>query len=313
MTLNSTLTQTGNAVVYRPALVGIAGSINATILLDQMIYWAEGLQKTGQWFFMTQETITQRTGLSRYEQESARKKLKSRGYLMEKYSGVPRKLYFQLNESAINESWEIYQKTLENHDTAKKQHACKRKSPVPVCEKSPDLSDKKTQAYKQDSDTATHNTTNQSGSAQDILSLFMNTPFSKITETSISRSIEKYGFDHVFITSDVLVYQSRSGKQIGKPAAYFASCLKTGVLPPDGFVPFLERELSKKKEPSLKDDVELQCDIKAECLSIEDLKKMLNEQLPWFGSSEEFSVPLVDKEERLRLLRNQADQLTQND
>ena len=49
------------------------------------------------WCCRTQTEWERETGLTRREQETARRKLKARGVLDERKSGVPAKLYFRLN------------------------------------------------------------------------------------------------------------------------------------------------------------------------------------------------------------------------
>src|SRR5476651_652261 len=159
MTLISFLRQTGTSVVYRPMLVAITGSINATIFFDQLIYWSEGLKKSNEWIYMTQEVILGRTGLTRYEQEGARKKLKFRGLLDEKYSGVPRKLYFKLNVDAINKAWEKHQKSQEYQYNAEKPHTRQGKTGAQACGNNSGLEVINPPAYKQYPNPTSNDTT----------------------------------------------------------------------------------------------------------------------------------------------------------
>ena len=62
------------------------------------------------WIYKSRQEITEETGLSRYEQEKARQTLKAKGFIEEKLSGLPRKLYFRLNLKKINNTWEDSQK-----------------------------------------------------------------------------------------------------------------------------------------------------------------------------------------------------------
>lgn len=241
MNLTSFLKQTGSSVIYRPELVKITGSINATIFLDQLIYWSDGLKKVGEWIYMTQDVISKRVGLTRFEQEGARKKLKSRGFLNEKYSGVPRKLYYKLNEDAINEAWEKHQKSLENQHNAEKPHSRPRKTNNQASRKNTGLDAETPQTYKQYPKPTSNNTSNQRNSESVIISILLKTPFSRVPKASIQKFIEQYGFDHVFHTADILVYQSRKGKSIEKPSGYFSQCLMKDMLPPEGYIPYAER------------------------------------------------------------------------
>ncbi|PRW43041.1 hypothetical protein CSC04_3741 [Enterobacter roggenkampii] len=57
----------------------------------------------GNWFYKTQADLEEETGLTRYEQEGARKKLVSCGVLEEAKRGIPAKLYFRVNQERLEE------------------------------------------------------------------------------------------------------------------------------------------------------------------------------------------------------------------
>ncbi|HID4550777.1 TPA: hypothetical protein ACXE7R_005135 [Enterobacter cloacae] len=57
----------------------------------------------GNWFYKTQTDLEEETGLTRYEQEGARKKLVSCGVLEEAKRGIPAKLYFRVNQERLEE------------------------------------------------------------------------------------------------------------------------------------------------------------------------------------------------------------------
>ena len=53
------------------------------------------------WFYKTQKEIRDETGLTREEQETARRRLISAGVLEEDRRGVPAKLYFRVKADAL--------------------------------------------------------------------------------------------------------------------------------------------------------------------------------------------------------------------
>lgn len=53
------------------------------------------------------------TGLSRKEQETARKLLKARGLLKEKFTRCPRRLEFWLDKDALNQRWSAFVSNIE--------------------------------------------------------------------------------------------------------------------------------------------------------------------------------------------------------
>jgi hypothetical protein len=87
-------------IAFHRALVPVAGSVTAALLLCQAIYWSKRTRDSTGWFYKTQTEWEEETGMSRWEQEGARKLLRQRSLLEEKRAGTPAKLYFRVN---INE------------------------------------------------------------------------------------------------------------------------------------------------------------------------------------------------------------------
>ncbi|MGA7180674.1 MAG: hypothetical protein WBX11_13955 [Thiobacillaceae bacterium] len=91
----------GDYVVYYPRVAEVCGNIKSAILLSQALSWTSGYlrQNPGRegWFWKTREEWFLETGLSRWEQESARERLKKLGVLEEKRRGAPPKLFFRVN------------------------------------------------------------------------------------------------------------------------------------------------------------------------------------------------------------------------
>jgi hypothetical protein len=85
--------------------VGVTGAV----MLSQAIYWDSNkvTEKRDGWFYKTQEEWTEETGLTRYEQEGARKKFKDCGYLEEKLIGIPAQLWYRVNWDKIVETLEV--------------------------------------------------------------------------------------------------------------------------------------------------------------------------------------------------------------
>jgi hypothetical protein len=113
MRLTDFLTSIGRPIAYYPSLNRITGGVLPTILLCQLVYWHDKGDDPEGWIFKTQEQLWLETGLSRWEQESARKALRTRGLLHEKFAGLPRKLYFRPDIAAINDAWDARPTRLE--------------------------------------------------------------------------------------------------------------------------------------------------------------------------------------------------------
>jgi hypothetical protein len=92
----------GHTIAYFPALSPVVGGSNAAILLCQLIYWTPRAKDPDGWIYKTQLAIIEECGLSRDEQRTARKALKARGLISERYDRLRHQLYFQVNLEAYN-------------------------------------------------------------------------------------------------------------------------------------------------------------------------------------------------------------------
>jgi len=72
-------------------------------MLSQAVYWNKRTSLPDSWFWKTQDEWQEETGLSRREQETARKILNKLGIFNERKKGIPAKLYYQINMDVLNE------------------------------------------------------------------------------------------------------------------------------------------------------------------------------------------------------------------
>ena len=71
-------------------------------MLSQAIWITETLESASSgWFMCSQEQWTQETGLTRWEQETARRALRRAGLLVERRLGMPAKLWFRVCPDAV--------------------------------------------------------------------------------------------------------------------------------------------------------------------------------------------------------------------
>lgn len=84
-------------VSFHRCLVPVAGGVTPALMLSQAIWTSQALEPwAGGWFMRSQEQWTQETGLSRWEQETARRALRRAGLLEERRLGMPAKLWFRV-------------------------------------------------------------------------------------------------------------------------------------------------------------------------------------------------------------------------
>ncbi|MBJ6577877.1 hypothetical protein JJP69_13650 [Enterobacter cloacae] len=88
-------------ITFQRSFVRLGVGITGALLLSQIVYWQNRME--GNWFYKTQTDLEEETGLTRYEQEGARKKLVSCGVLEEAKRGIPAKLYFRVNQERLEE------------------------------------------------------------------------------------------------------------------------------------------------------------------------------------------------------------------
>ena len=88
-------------IAYQRCFVTISKSVTAAVMLSQAIYWAKRTTDADKWFYKSQNEWEEETGLTRSEQETARKKLAAIGVLEEKKQGLPCRLYFRVNTKTL--------------------------------------------------------------------------------------------------------------------------------------------------------------------------------------------------------------------
>ena len=89
-------------VTFHRCLVPITGGVTAALMLSQAIWTAQTIEgHSDGWFSKSRDQWTEETGLSRWEQETARRALRTAGFLEERRIGVPAKLWFRVRPEAV--------------------------------------------------------------------------------------------------------------------------------------------------------------------------------------------------------------------
>jgi hypothetical protein len=95
-------------VSYPADFINVFGSHQAAVFLSQLIYWhGKGSDKEG-WIYKTQAELEAEIGLTRRQQDAVRKRFRNAHLIEEKFSGIPRRLYFRLkmdNLFAVAAQW----------------------------------------------------------------------------------------------------------------------------------------------------------------------------------------------------------------
>lgn len=89
-------------VSFHRCLVPIAGGVTAALMLSQVIWTTQEIDPGADgWFCKSREQWTEETGLSRWEQATARRALRYAGFIEERRIGMPSKLWFRLRPERV--------------------------------------------------------------------------------------------------------------------------------------------------------------------------------------------------------------------
>jgi hypothetical protein len=84
-------------IAFHRCLAELCDSALSGLFLSQLCYWSSNSETTDGWFYKTRDDWRNETGMSRSEQETARKALRNLGILKEKRQGLPRRLWFKID------------------------------------------------------------------------------------------------------------------------------------------------------------------------------------------------------------------------
>jgi len=83
-------------IAFHRCFAALAGSALAGLMLSQAIYWSKRTTLEGGWFWKTQAQWYEETFMTRSEQETARRRLRDKGFIEERLSGVPAKVHYRV-------------------------------------------------------------------------------------------------------------------------------------------------------------------------------------------------------------------------
>ena len=88
---------TSKPIAYYVAFANVGGGVTSGVFLSQLLYWTGKGKDPDGWIYKVQGEWEQETGLTRREQETARKRLRQVGILQEKRAGVPARLHYRVD------------------------------------------------------------------------------------------------------------------------------------------------------------------------------------------------------------------------
>ena len=88
-------------IAFNKHYVFLGCGINGALMLSQLVYWTSRTKDHDGWVYKDHHEWTQETGLTRKEQHTARKTLKSLGFISEKKHGVPPRIFFRVERENL--------------------------------------------------------------------------------------------------------------------------------------------------------------------------------------------------------------------
>lgn len=105
-------------IAYQPIVAKAFGSVKLGIFWSQLYYWNDRTKDDEGWIYKTQAEIYEETGLSRREQETARKIGRQLGVLEEKIAKHPATVHFRID---AEKAGEIIEKFVEDKYSGQKK------------------------------------------------------------------------------------------------------------------------------------------------------------------------------------------------
>lgn len=115
-------------IAFHRVFVGLGVGVTGALLLSQSIYWSRRCADEGGWFFKNASEWEEETGLTRREQETARKRLKAEGLIYEELRSVPATLHFRVDFDAIVKAIQLAECANLDSTKAQKQFQQKRQT-----------------------------------------------------------------------------------------------------------------------------------------------------------------------------------------
>lgn len=263
-------------IAFHRVFVKVTGSVTAALLLSQAMYWSKRVNSNNEgWFYKTRDQWEEETGLSRYEQESARKTLRKMPFWKEELRGVPAQMHYRVDMTALsnamlcmagantfNKKHHKNARLLETSQLDGGKATNKKAGNQPACLR------ETSQLYKGISEITTEIKTTTTlpplepapgssggprGGHDFVAKLLVRTMLHGADPCRIANAARKYGRtrEEIEKSIDVLDQQYRqSTRKIDDPTALIVCALKDGIDPPEDYEPKAQREakVEQKRE-----------------------------------------------------------------
>lgn len=244
-------------IAYHPILAKKLKSVKAAVFLSQLLYWCDKGKSPDGWIYKNALDFYEETGLSREEQETARKKLLEKNLIEHELRGVPATSNYRVLEQNyidfLNESDnQIGEKIQSSLDKTPKLDCIKTPNLIGEnsktgLDKNPKLDGIKPPNYSIDyteitTQTTAKNTSLHDGGFDDALNVLLNFDFGpgykRIQKTGTKKAIEFYSgsvpvFEFVCLWRNWFEAGGKFPEEVENPAGYLLSKIRAGELPPE--------------------------------------------------------------------------------
>jgi hypothetical protein len=163
-------------IAFHRVFVTMTGSVNAALMLSQAIYWSKRTSDDDGWFYKTAVEWEKETGLTRREQDTARRLLSD--VMEEKLAGMPARTYFRVTAPRLRE-WMVNNARASLAENAKQG-----------CTKAPNKVGGKRQ-------TATNKSTETTTQILAVYDAYPKKVGKPVALRSIAKAVKKFGFEEL--------------------------------------------------------------------------------------------------------------------
>ncbi|MCK4500896.1 hypothetical protein KAU11_10380 [Candidatus Babeliales bacterium] len=94
-------------IAYQPSVAKALGSVTCAAVWGQLYYWRDKTKDRDGWFYKTSMELFEETGVTRRQQETARKVLVKAKVIEEKREGLPAKLHYRVTDKNLDNMMKV--------------------------------------------------------------------------------------------------------------------------------------------------------------------------------------------------------------
>lgn len=108
-------------IAFNRDFINLGIGVTGALFLSQAVFWHKRTKDSNKWFYKVFEEWNEEIGLTRKEFETARERLKAKGYLEEQKKGIPAKLYYRICPAKIIQDLQASMLQTSMHESCKQE------------------------------------------------------------------------------------------------------------------------------------------------------------------------------------------------